>query len=375
MMDEVMNSELSEEIIDDVYDDEPLDENLTDEEKAEDDVDILQNEVISYFGNYSLSEYHSKLGKVFIKPDFQRNEVWSNYLKSKLIESFLASYPVPPVILYKLKGAEKYLIIDGLQRITAIVDYFNDKYRLSIKNEKFKGKKFSKLEEEAREKLKNSFLHCIIVREVLPTNEAFLYSLFERLNTASIKLTPMEVRRAISGGDLITSLEQLNQDIHWRAILGQEKPAKRFSDMELILRLLAFFKNYDPKAKELKNYTGMKTFLDNFVNDNKNVVFEDFNEIFLKATRNIHETLGEQPFVLTPGKLNYIILDSVMNAIIQGGGDIIDLKDRYTTFRESESFLRIYDDKSGTSTSTKINARLNFAYEAFNEESTICSKK
>lgn len=367
MMDEVMNSELSEESIEDVYDDEPLDEDLTDEEKAEEDVDILQNEVISYFGNYSLSEYHSKLGKVFIKPVFQRNKVWSNYLKSKLIESFLASYPVPPVILYKLKGAEKYLIIDGLQRISAIVDYFNDKYRLSIKNEQFKGKKFSKLDEDAKEKLKNSFLHCIIVREVSPTNEAFLYSLFERLNTASVRLTPMEVRRAIGGGKLIASLEELNQDVHWRAILGQEKLAKRFSDIELILRLLAFFKNYDTKAKELKNYTGMKTFLDNFVNDNKNVVFEDFNEIFLKATQNIHESLGKQPFVLVPGKLNYIILDSVMNAIIQGGGDIIDLKDRYTKFRESESFLRIYDDKSGTSTSTKINTRLNFAYEAFNE--------
>lgn len=352
---------------DGMFDEELLDEKLTDDEKAQDDVDILKNEVISYFGNYSLLEYFSKLGKTFIKPEFQRNEVWSNYLKSKLIESFLASYPVPPVILYKLKGVERYLIIDGLQRITAIVDYFNDKYRLSIKNEKFRGKKYSKLEDDAKEKLNNSFLQCIIVREVSPTNDAFLYSLFERLNTASVRLTPMEVRRAISGGALISSLEKLNEDEHWRAIFGKKVIANRFSDVELILRLLAFYVNYNPDKKMLDNYTGMKTFLDNFVNDNQDKTFDDFNEIFVKATKNIHEQLGDLPFVLTPGKLNYIILDSVMTAIIKSGGVIDELKQKYMDFKESENFLAIYDDKSGTSTLTKVNARLNFAYEAFNE--------
>ncbi len=52
------------------------------------EVDILKNEVISYVGNYSLLEYSNKLGKEFIKPNFQRNEVWDNKAKSKLIESF-----------------------------------------------------------------------------------------------------------------------------------------------------------------------------------------------------------------------------------------------------------------------------------------------
>ena len=51
-----------------------------------DDYDILENEVISYVGNYSLLEYSNKLNKEFIKPNFQRNEVWDNKAKSKLIE-------------------------------------------------------------------------------------------------------------------------------------------------------------------------------------------------------------------------------------------------------------------------------------------------
>ncbi len=348
----------SEELIEDV---------MTDDEKADDDIDILKNEVISYFGNYSLMEYYSKLGKVFIKPEFQRNDVWSNYLKSKLIESFLASYPIPPVILYKLKGVEKYLIIDGLQRITAIADYFNDKFKLSIKNEKYRGKKFSKLEDEAKEKLRNSFLQCIIVREVSPTNNVFLYSLFERLNTGSIKLTPMEVRRAISGGKLITSLEKLNENTDWRAIFGKTSIANRFADVELILRLLAFYVNYDPVEQKLNNYTGMKTFLDNFVNDHQDEIFGEFNELFEKTAKNVHEQLGSLPFVLTEGKLNYIILDSVMNAIIKNGGEVSELKQRYEAFKQSDGFRKTYDDKSGTSTSTKVTSRLNFAYEAFND--------
>lgn len=354
--------------IDNTLDEQLLDNNQTDDEKADDDMDILQNEVISYFGNYSLLEYYSKLNKTFIKPAFQRNKVWTNYTKSKLIESFLASYPVPPVILYKLRGVEQYWIVDGLQRISAIVDYFDDEYKLSIKNKKFRGKKYSKLQEDAKEKLNNSFLPCIIVRETNSTDDAFLYSLFERLNTESVTLTAMEVRRAISGGDLISSLEELNRNVHWRGILGKDKVANRFSDVELILRLLAFFKNYDTTDGTLKKYTGMKTFLDTFVSTNKDKIFRDFNEVFTKATKNIHEQLGDFPFFLVPGKLNYIILDSVMNAIIKRGGEVPNLRQKYDDFKNTEKFIEIYGDKSGTSTLTKVNARLNFAYGAFGDE-------
>ena len=126
---------------------------MTDEEKSSDeDVDIIENEVISYVGNYSLREYYEKFNSNFIKPHFQRNEVWSVQTKSKLIESFLASYPVPPVILYKLKGVEQYWIIDGLQRISTIKEYFEN-----VLSSKMKDLDFEKINVSDRSFICNKF--------------------------------------------------------------------------------------------------------------------------------------------------------------------------------------------------------------------------
>ena len=340
--------------------------NMTDEEKSTDeDVDIIKNEVISYVGNYSLREYYEKFNSNFIKPHFQRNEVWTVQTKSKLIESFLASYPVPPVILYKLKGVEQYWIIDGLQRISTIKEYFENEFNLIVKNEQYRGKKFKDLSQDAQNKLNNTFLNCIIVREISPQGDVFLYNLFERLNTGSTALNAMEVRRAISYGPLIKNLEELNENNSWRKIIGKKEADNRFLDVELLLRILAIYTNFNTTTKNVDNYTGMKSFLNLFTNDNKDKIFEDFNEKFKKTCEKIVEQLGEFPFTLNGKKINYILLDSVMNALLHKQ-DLSNIKEKYDSYKSSNAFS-IYDDKSGTTSKVKVNTRMKNAFEAFNE--------
>lgn len=339
---------------------------MTDEEKSSDeDVDIIENEVISYVGNYSLREYYEKFNSNFIKPHFQRNEVWSVQTKSKLIESFLASYPVPPVILYKLKGVEQYWIIDGLQRISTIKEYFENEFNLIIKNEQYRGKKFKDLSKDAQNKLNNTFLNCIIVREISPQGDVFLYNLFERLNTGNTALNAMEVRRAISYGPLIKNLEELNKNVSWRKIIGKNEVDNRFLDVELLLRILAIYTNFNITTKSVDNYTGMKSFLNLFTNENKDKIFEYFNQKFEKTCEEIVEQLGELPFTLNGKKINYILLDSVMNALLYKQ-DLSDIKKKYYTYKSSDAFS-IYDDKSGTTSKVKVNTRMKSAFEAFNE--------
>lgn len=49
----------------------------TEADNEDNDVDILENEVISYVGNFSLPEYASKLkDEIFKRPEFQRKSVW-----------------------------------------------------------------------------------------------------------------------------------------------------------------------------------------------------------------------------------------------------------------------------------------------------------
>lgn len=339
---------------------------MTDEERsADEDVDIIENEVISYVGNYSLREYYEKFNSNFIKPHFQRNNVWSPQTKSKLIESFLASYPVPPVILYKLKGVEQYWIIDGLQRISTIKEYFENEFSLIVKNEQYRGKKFKDLSKDAQDKLNNTFLNCIIVREISPRGDVFLYNLFERLNTGSTALNAMEVRRAISYGWLIKNLEELNKNGSWRKIIGKKDADNRFLDVELLLRILAIYTNFNTTTKSVDNYTGMKSFLNLFTNENKDKTFGDFNEKFEITCEKIVEQLGEFPFTLNGKKINYILLDSVMNALLYKQ-DLSDIKEKFDAYKSSDAFS-IYDDKSGTTSKLKVNARMKSAFEAFNE--------
>ncbi len=55
-------------------------------------------------------------------PHFQRSVVWDAQQKEKLISSLLRGYPVGSLLLYE-QDAKNYLLVDGLQRTTAIREY------------------------------------------------------------------------------------------------------------------------------------------------------------------------------------------------------------------------------------------------------------
>ncbi|MCK9225989.1 MAG: DUF262 domain-containing protein [Candidatus Muirbacterium halophilum] len=339
------------------------------DEEVEDGIDILKNEIISFVGNFSLPDYKLKLDKkIFIKPEFQRNEVWNFKQKSKLIESFLASYPVPPVILYKQKGEESYLIIDGFQRISTIYSYYNNEFKLLVFNESLKNKFYNELSDKAKNKLDNSFLHCTIVREIEPKNNSkiFLYNLFERLNTGGKTLNAMETRRALSYGKLIKELEKLNEDRNWRLIYGKNEPDNRYLDLELLIRLYAFFKKFDRNKYELKKFSSMRIFLDEFVNSNAEEGIGNFENIFKKTTKIIIENLGENPFILHSKRANYLILDSIMSSILILHGDISCLKVKFDNIMEK--YRDYFEDKSGTLSRRRVEERLKFVLKELKNE-------
>ena len=65
----------------------------------------------------------------YIRMDDTHND-WDNIKKSKLIESWIINFPVPPLIFYETTY-HKYKVVDGRQRLKTIVDYFNNKFALT----------------------------------------------------------------------------------------------------------------------------------------------------------------------------------------------------------------------------------------------------
>lgn len=58
-----------------------------------------------------------------LNPSYQRDVVWSNVESQKLIESVLRGIPLPSVILTRRENSKVWQIVDGKQRLTAILRF------------------------------------------------------------------------------------------------------------------------------------------------------------------------------------------------------------------------------------------------------------
>ncbi|WP_158288963.1 DUF262 domain-containing protein [Rubrivivax albus] len=58
-----------------------------------------------------------------LNPTYQRDFVWSNADSQTLIESILRGIPLPSIILARGSGNQRYQIVDGKQRLTAILRF------------------------------------------------------------------------------------------------------------------------------------------------------------------------------------------------------------------------------------------------------------
>ena len=70
-----------------------------------------------------------------LKPDYQREYVWSDAFKYKLIYSIIRNYPIGNItvrkLTYRQEGKIKSEIVDGQQRLTTIFDYMDGKLVVS----------------------------------------------------------------------------------------------------------------------------------------------------------------------------------------------------------------------------------------------------
>ncbi|MGB0929797.1 MAG: DUF262 domain-containing protein, partial [Chitinophagales bacterium] len=90
---------------------------------------------------WSISFVHdliTKYGDLELNPDFQRNFVWDYKRKSRLIESLMLKIPIPTFYLSETNYG-KYQVVDGLQRLTTITEFMDNKFALKyleyLKNE------------------------------------------------------------------------------------------------------------------------------------------------------------------------------------------------------------------------------------------------
>lgn len=86
--------------------------------------------IMSLISNIRTVEF----GGLDLRPKYQRNYIWKNDFKDKLIYSIIKSYPIGSIIIRQLeiqneKGAELE-IVDGQQRLTTIYEFVEGRYEI-----------------------------------------------------------------------------------------------------------------------------------------------------------------------------------------------------------------------------------------------------
>jgi hypothetical protein len=91
--------------------------------------------------NLTIASYSEQLRnrQIIINHDYQRTDkVWPISAKSNLIDTILAGYPIPKLILSQRTDLAtrktRQELVDGQQRTAAIIEFLGDKFSLSRGN-------------------------------------------------------------------------------------------------------------------------------------------------------------------------------------------------------------------------------------------------
>ena len=196
--------------------------------------------------------------EIDLQPEFQRaSDVWSTVMKSRLIESVLLGLPLPSFYFSEDPETNKWLIVDGLQRLCAFTDFCINK-KLKLKGLQFltalEGNSYNDLDRTQIRRIKSLKVTLNTLRKNTPQKVKLV--IFQRVNTAGVPLTPQEMRNALyqkKATDLLKSMVALDS---FKKATGGKIPSKRMTDCDFANRFLAFYLYKDSYDGSLDVFMG-----------------------------------------------------------------------------------------------------------------------
>jgi len=181
--------------------------------------------------------------ELILSPKYQRNRVWNDKAKSYLIDSILRGFPIPPIFLRQridvnTRTTERE-IIDGQQRLRAILEYVNDNKIVIQKsmNPRYAGKRYCDLEIEEKERILSYEIIAITIAE---NDDSIIYDMFARLNSNNVVLNRQEIRNAKFWGEfkiLVYDKASKYRDFFIEERIFKDKDLSRMKDAEYISSL------------------------------------------------------------------------------------------------------------------------------------------
>jgi hypothetical protein len=186
-------------------------------------------------------------GEINLMPDFQRRAgIWSDAAQSRLIESMLIRIPLPAFYM-DASDEDEWLVVDGLQRLTAI-NRFVIKKELQLSGLEFlsqlERKSFGELPRNFRRRILETQVTVYLIEKDTPPEVKF--NIFKRINTGGLPLSSQEIRHALNQGKATKTLKKLAESENFKIATDNGIRDHRMGAQECVLRFIAF---------TLKSYT------------------------------------------------------------------------------------------------------------------------
>jgi hypothetical protein len=260
-------------------------------------------------------------GILDIQPEFQRDFVWKGPDQSRFIDSLIKQLPIPSLCFSYDAKQQKWLVIDGLQRISTIIQFLSGAdwtiselkdiepkiagvSAAAIKNDKNLAEFYRRVE--------NSTIPITVLRCDYSNNHhlSYLFTVFHRLNSTGLKLNNQEIRNCIFAGVFNRLLRKLDDDPVWRKLNKMKKgESYRMQKQELILRFFAFQDSLDKYtgslASFLNTYMEKKRFIDEHSLSNFETHFRKVTQVFYDAIQKLNHK----------GKISITLQDSLYYAV------------------------------------------------------------
>lgn len=226
---------------------------------------------------------------------FQRKAgLWDKRQKSQLIESIFLRIPLP-AFYFDASDDGNWLIIDGLQRVSALREFVVEK-TLELEEMEFFPELnrcgYDELPRAFQRRIDETVINVYLVNPATPVNVKF--NIFKRINTGGLELEPQEIRNALFQGNATVFLQECARlDSFLTATDGSVK-SERMLDREFVLRYISFC------YLDLNKYSGN---IDEFLNEGMKYLNNvDHNSLmsirseFIYVMDSIYRIMGKNTF-------------------------------------------------------------------------------
>lgn len=195
-----------------------------------------------------------------LTPKFQRRGVWKPAARSFFVDSLLRGMPVPPIYLREMQSPQRDRVIrevvDGQQRISAVLDFMEGKYRLAktLKGT-WAGKTYGALPTEEQDRV-NTYAFSVEVFHGIADLEVL--EIFSRLNTYSVSLNKQELRNGRFFGlfkQAVYSMAYEHLEFWRKHRIFTEQNIARMLEAEFVSEVfIAFLAGQQDKKKSIESF-------------------------------------------------------------------------------------------------------------------------